>query len=618
MLAEVCCRKLIATTFWKSLGHFQKLCEGKFHSLHEVGAAVRIPRMTPLRRVWLIVGLALLLVAGWLWWVRPTKVDMAIYAPATSLLYLEANRPLAVADTIIGTDAWKIVDRAGGTPTNPHPQPWLESFIGWTGIGPVKSVILSRAQIAVVVTDLGTIEDGETLKVKPEGAVLIETHTTERRIRPAVEEALEQLAEMTYRNPTNRRTTIEGVEFNEWIAPDEARQIVATIIGSLVIVGNSEQAVRTCLAVALKRSASLKADPGLARMRVQLAGERALTFGYVPSGNTARLLSVGVPLMMGRAPGDSEFQRLITTNAAKVLGDLGWSSHAFKNGIEDHYLISLQPSVVARLKPDFSRAGNITQISRRLPDHVHSVTYYKFGNPVAAWQNLKGSASSQMDVLSSVVFASLLKSALLSYGIDEPEIFLATVRGELLTLRLGQSGERTMLIAGVRDEEALRTIVKNRLGINLRSDRVGDVEILEDSKGTLAVTLNKDFVVFGSPSDVRSYFEGAKPNGKTIKDEHLPRMTFFVPASSSANIVTYTDDSDRIGSFINAILAAKGVQSLESGQIERMVAELPYSATETTLGERGFDRVTKSPLGQFSTLLPLLIPDKPHPTRISR
>jgi hypothetical protein len=573
--------------------------------------------MTPLRRGWLIVLLAFILAVGWLWWVKPTKVDMAVYAPATSLLYLESNRPLAVADTLIGTDAWKVIDSASGTRTRPRAQPWLESFIGWTGLGPVKSVILARAQIAVVVTDLGTIEDGETLKVKPEGVILIETHTMERRIRPAVEEALQQLAELTYGNATNRRTTIEGVEFIEWIAPDTTRQIVATIAGSLVIVGNSEQAVRTCLAVSQKRSASLQQDPGLTRMRVQLAGDSALTFGYVPSGNTARLLSVGVPLIMGRAPGDSEFQRLITTNAAKVLGDLGWSSHAFKNGIEDHYLISLQPSVVARLKPNFVRAGNITQIPRRLPGQVHSVTYYKFGNPVAVWQDLKGAASSQMDVLSSVVFASLLKSALFSYGIDEPEAFLGTVRGELLTLRLDQSGERTMLISGVRNEETLRTIVKNRLGLNLRSDRADNVEILEDSKGTLAVILNKDFVLLGSPPDVRRYLDDAKPTDMTMKDEQLSRMTFFVPVSSSANIMTYSDDSDRIGNFVNAILTAKGIQPLESGQIERMVAELPYSATETTLGERGFDRVTKSPLGQFSALLPLLIPDKPRPTRIS-
>ncbi len=568
--------------------------------------------MTRLKWLGLVVLLAVCLGSGWLWWARPVDIDMSSYAPATSLLYLEANKPLAVAETITASDAWRIVDRAIGTRTKAHPRSWVETFIRWTGIGPIRSVILARAQVAVVVTDLGTIEDGETLRVKPEGAVLIETHTTERRIRPVVEESLKQLAEMTYGKSTNRQITIDGVEFMEWVSPDGSRQIVATIVGGLVIVGNSEQAVRSCLAVSLRRGSSLKEDPGLARMRVQLAADRALTFGYVPSASTARLLSVGVPLIMGRAPDDSQFQRLITTNAAKVLGDLGWSSHAFKNGIEDRYLISLQPSIVTRLKPDFARAGASSQIRRRLPDHVHSVTYYRFGNPVAVWQDLKATASSQMDVFSAVVFSSLLKSALLSYGIDEPDTFLGAVKGELLTLRVDQSGERTMMIAGVRDEESLRTMVTKRLGPNFRSNRISDVEILEDSKNELCAMLSKDLIVLGSPSDVRRYVEDIKQNGMIRQEDQLPRITYFVPLSSPANIVTYTDDSERIGNFISAILAAKGVQSLASGPIEPMVAELPYSATETTLGERGFERVTRSALGQFSALLPLLIPEKPR------
>ena len=83
-----------------------------------------------------------------------------------------------------------------------------------------------------------------------------------------------------------------------------------------------------------------------------------------------------------------------------------------------------------------------------------------------------------------------------------------------------------------------------------------------------------------------------------------------MPLSSSAKIVTYTDDTDRIASFISAIVAAKGAPSVLSGPVEPMVAKLPFSATETTLGEQGLERVTRSPLGQFSTLLPLLIPEK--------
>ena len=158
------------------------------------------------------------------------------------------------------------------------------------------------------------------------------------------------------------------------------------------------------------------------------------------------------------------------------------------------------------------------------------MTYYKFEDPAAVWQDLKAAASSQMDVLSAIVFSSLLKSALLSYGIDEPERFLGAVNGDLLTLRLDQSGERTMMIAGVRDQESLREIVKKRIGLNSRSDRAADAEILEDSKGEWAVSLNKDFVVLGSPSDVRRYSEDAKVNGTMMKDEDLRKITFFVPS----------------------------------------------------------------------------------------
>jgi hypothetical protein len=571
--------------------------------------------MTQRRWVWLFAFLAILIgAAAWLWWVRPQQIDMAGYAPASSLLYLEANHPLTVFDTIVGTDVWKIVEKVSGTQSAPRSRGWLQGFIGWTGIGPTNSVILARSQLAVVVTDLGTIEDGETLRVKPEGALLIETHTSERRIRPSVETALKSLAEITYGNPTSRRTTIDGVEFIEWVAPEGSRQIVAAIFGSLVIVGNSEQAVRSCLAVSLRRGHSLKEDPELERTRIQLSAERALTFGYVPSANSARLLSVGVPLILGRVPDDSQFQRLITTNAPKVFGSLGWSSHQFRNGIEDRYLISIQASIVARLKSNFARTRTDNQ-NRHFPNRAHSITYYKFEDQAAVWQDLKGAASSQMDMLSAVFFSSLLKSALLSYGIEEPERFLGAVKGELLTVRLDPSGERTMLIAGVRDEESLRELIKKKIGLNFRSNRTGDVEILEDSKGEWAASLSKDLVVMGPPADVRSYTEVAIVNAATNSDKDQSKITFFVPLSSSASIVTYTDDSDRTASFISSVLAARGSPSLALGYIESMVADLPYSATETTLGDRGFERVTKSPLGQFATLLPLVIPAKSTATR---
>lgn len=574
-----------------------------------------------MRRIRWIVLCGLLLfaiVASWLWWVKPKNVDMATYAPADSLLYLEANRPLEVVETIANTDAWKAFERViGDTASKPRSQ-WLQRFIGWTGIGPIQSVVFARAQIAVVVTNLGTTEEGDTLNIKPEGAILIETHTAEGRVRGPFEQALKTLAEKTYSRPTSRRVTLDGVEFIEWNAAEGSRQIVGTIVGSLVIIGTSEHAVQNCLAVSQGRRPSLKHDPELSRMRNQLQGERALTFGYVPPGNSARLLAIGVPILLGRAPGDSEFQRLITNGAAKVFGSLGWTSRAFLTGIEDRYLITLQPSIVARLKPNFRPTNISSPMQRVLPDDIYSVTSYKFENPVATWQNMKSTVASQVDALSAIVFSSLLKSALLSYGIDDPETFLGAVKGALLTLRLDENGERSILVAGVRDRATMLELVKKKMAAKLSSDIARETETFEDSQGEFAVSFVNEFVVIGAPADVRRYVEAMQVNPTVLSAEKLKRMAFFVLTSSTANIVTYTNDGDRVRRFISTTISAKGGPPVATERIEEALADLPYSATETTLGDHGIERLTRSPLGQFSTFLPLLLPEQPSPIKNSR
>jgi hypothetical protein len=564
------------------------------------------------RRIGVGAFFAFSIVAGWLLWVKPKQVDMSQYAPADSIIYLESNHPLEIAETVAGTDVWKSLGKVTGYKDTSHRNDWLQRFVAWTGIGPVESVILSRAQLAVVVTQLGTTEEGDTLRIRPEGAAIIETHTTESRIRAPAEQAIKTLAKMTYREPTLRRATIGGVEFIEWKGPERGRQIVAAILGSLIIVGNSEAAVQRCLDVTLHRRPSLQQDPELQRMRSQLVRDQSLTFGYVPDGNSARLLSVGVPLMLGRAEADSQLERLITASAPKVLGSVGWSSNAYMTGVEDRYLISLQATIVTRLKPYFGSGRVDPQVQRLIPPDLHSVTYYKFEDPVAAWQNLKTAISSQIDALSAIVFSSLLKSALLPYGIQEPEKFLAAVGGDVLTMRLDERGERSLLIARVRDSASLRELLIGKMSKNVRGVRIGNAEILEDSDAEIAVGFINEYVVVGHPLDVRRCADNAIPN-VAVNEDKLRQMTFFVPLSTSANIVTYTNDADRVRKFISAVVALGGAKALNPADVEQMVSSLPYSATETTLGERGLERTTRSPLGQFSTFLPLLVPEQPSP-----
>jgi hypothetical protein len=556
---------------------------------------------------WVLAGALLLgaLAAVYLWWARPKPVDMATFAPANSMIYLESNSPLAVVEAVSQTDAWTAAAQVLGSPKNLQPSPWFRRFVTWTGIGPIHSVILFRAQVAVVVTDFGTTEKGDTLTVKPEGALIIETHTAESRIRGPVEENLKRLAEVTYGRSALRRSNIDGVEFIEWAAPDASRRIVSAIVGSLVIVGNSEQSVRNCLAVAQQRSPSLKDEPELRRMRTQLGGDSAVAFGYVPARSSSRLLSAAAPLIFGRTPDDPQSYRLVTGAASKVLGSVGWSSYPFKKGIEDRYSIMLQPAIVSRLKQvPGTQSGS--QVQGLVPDGTYSVTYYRFTNPAQTWQDLKGVLSSQLDVLSAVLISSILNSALEPYGIDEPAKFLAITDGELVTLRLNQDS-RSLLMARIRDRASLNELLSKRMG-NSRKVNVGGGEIVESTQNDLAAGFIGDFVVMGPDQEVKRFFVSARTDA-TSNSETTKRMTFFAPLASQASIITYTNDGDRVRSFISALMRAKSGRPQPQGNIEELIGGLPYSATETILGDQGIERTTRSPLGQFSTLLPLLFPE---------
>jgi hypothetical protein len=315
---------------------------------------------------------------------------------------------------------------------------------------------------------------------------------------------------------------------------------------------------------------------------------------------------------MGRAPGDSEFQALIAKGATKIFGSVGWTSRRYLTGMEDRYLITLQPSVAARLKPVFGPPQINSEMQRVLPDDVYSVTSYKFINPAATWQTLKMTVSSEVDTLSTIVFSSLLKSSLLSYGITDPESFLAAVNGELLTLRLDENSEHSILIAGVRDRTALRELVTKKMGLTRRNDQFNDAETFEDSQGEFAASFIEDSIIVGSASDVRRYAANRRIKAG-LDSETLKRITFFVPASTPANIVTYVDDGNRVRNFASAVIATNGGTTTTPGRIEQIVASLPFSATETTLDDRGIERITRSPLGQFSTFFPLLVPEPNTP-----
>src|SRR6185503_16987236 len=102
-----------------------------------------------------------------------------------SIVYVEFNNLAAVAQAIQNNEVWQ-----AAVGNKPATQNRFMNAAARAGIGPLPAVLFARAQIALVVVDLTTSEENDTLKVRPEVAIIAETHTSRWRTKPAAVEAV--------------------------------------------------------------------------------------------------------------------------------------------------------------------------------------------------------------------------------------------------------------------------------------------------------------------------------------------------------------------------------------------------------------------------------------------
>ncbi|HEY5886034.1 MAG TPA: hypothetical protein VIT88_15205 [Pyrinomonadaceae bacterium] len=559
--------------------------------------------MTRLRILLLFAAVLILLAAVWVVCVRRRPVDMAQFAPANSLIYLEANEPAEILTALAQTDVWRLFSASGNAPQSSVFAGRWQSFVRQTSLGPIDSVIISRSQIAIVVTDLGATESNDTLRVKPEAALIVETHTSERRIRAPLERFLERFVIATYTTPQMERSLVDDVNFVEWRERNGPGQLVAAFIGSVVIVGNSRRVVDTCVAVARGRAPSLTSDSDLQRARVSHDAASALVFGYVPSQQASKLVSLGMPLLLGHAPTDRQFQALFQNAASKIIGRLTWTSRPFRGGIEDRYEIELDRDLVKELNPRFGspKVASDTQ----LVTDFYSISQYHLEDPLAAWQVLRTSISRRVDTVAAVIFNTTFRTSLSSYGIEDPEDFLAAVKSPLNTVKLDPEGERQLLVATISDRAKLTKLFASRMRTVKRGTADPATTVLENADETLGVLLNDNLIVIGHPVDVQQYHRTAKQLPVGVNAQ-LTRLNQFAEPTNRAHVLTYTDDSERVKRCMTAIMRT---YQRERRQLNTDMAALPYAVTQTVVTQEGLTRITRSPLGQFSAIIPLLIPE---------
>src|ERR1043166_7838609 len=187
--------------------------------------------MKPLRLLVVIACLFALAIIS-IWWNWPHKIDMANYAPADALVYIELNSIADVTKAIKQGEVFKTISSLSGV-NSTNETNWTV-WAARAGIAPTQSVLFARAQMALVVVDIDRQATGDALRVKPEAALIVETQTAKWRMKSVALESVKQLAQFAY--GASECTENEYIECKE---SRGSRKIVAAVEGSTVIIGNS-------------------------------------------------------------------------------------------------------------------------------------------------------------------------------------------------------------------------------------------------------------------------------------------------------------------------------------------------------------------------------------------
>jgi hypothetical protein len=536
---------------------------------------------------------------------------MAAYVPADSIVYIEADSLPAIFDGVTSTDAWRELSSAAGVEAGKAQGGLLTDLVSFTGAGPSDAVVLSRTQVAVAVLGFEAAEESDTtLRFSPRAALVAETHTSEWRVRAAVEKLAGDFARRSFGEASVERKEVDGVQFVTWVSQSDARRkIVTAVYESEAVMGNDEGAVRACLDVRRGARPSLAANEELKEMRVRLGGEGALAFGFAPRGSAAKVVEVFAPAFVGGVSSESKLQSLLATVlpqlTSQILGSVGWSARAAGGGIEDRYFLSLPGDMSQRLQAPLTPApppeGIIAEV---VPSETYQITRYALRSPEEAWRGLGATLSSQVDVSRATFITLALEALVKPYGVERPREFLRACGTELATAKLDAESEGRLLIAQVGDADALRAQVLARLGRGAHSERVGRNELIVGSDpedGAAAFVspypVGMTFLVMGSEADVRRCLDAQMPGGQSLRSFGAGGWNF---PEGQPFARTRTDEREATNSVLE-YLARRGVRhdAPRQGALEEALARRGYSASETRLAEGGFEKRTRSAFGLF-------------------
>ncbi|MBX7174056.1 MAG: hypothetical protein K1X72_24000 [Pyrinomonadaceae bacterium] len=497
------------------------------------------------------------------------KTDLRTLAPAETLIYLETND---LGETLQALTQSKSFQQFAKT---------IPNFSS-----------LKNTQVAVVVTGFETSEkqitdESAILNFKPRFALIADTHTWESTAVSLVENQIGRFAKENYGDDVKLdKGEKNGVKFFNWTSKN-GQKIFASITGSIIYVGNDETIIDKCLAVKKGEGDNLLKNESLARVR-ESAGEGSLAIGYISPDGIAQLANLaGVSTAINASEEDlvrSFIAKILPVIVQKTAKEASWIARKTEQGIEDKIFIKTEAEVSSVWKETLiAKNDSNFQAAKFLPNDINSFTRYNLQNPNVAWRSILLTTSKQVDAMSGKILTTVSGNFFQPYGVENIETFLGAVGSEIVTVRFDEEGDKSVVIAEIKDEEAVKKSITKEINFKAQVNP----NLWQSNDKTLSAAIIENYLILGDSESVTKCLQ-AKDGNNFTKSEYFQRF-----AKNNAISITFAKDSDS---------AEKIVETLSELKDENKNADSFY-LTETRFDGNGIERKTVSDFGLIGMII---------------
>jgi hypothetical protein len=534
---------------------------------------------------------------------------MSSYVPADCLAFIESNNIADLADHVSATDAWKSLAGPIGAKDRLVPNRWLLRLARWTGIGSADAIVFARSQVGIIFTEPQTTQTGDVLTVKPAAALIIETHTTKTRMRPAMERAVSGFADRIIGPTTRQESETNGAEIIQWTSADRSRHLLMAFVGTAVIISNDESLLLRCVNVRGGAARSLADDPQLPLLRQRVKAERASIDGFVTKSGIKPLMQAWILSQAGGSEDSLTVARLFSDTFGSLIDGLGWASSFTDGATEDHCFLSLSTGVADQLHSNISPDAKWDQLLNFVPADVFSVSSYRFRDVDGFWRDLNRSVSSHSDALAAIASRPLLRGLVRAYGIEDADRFARAIGPQFVTVRFDRVS-RSVLIAEAVDYSILRKLAEQRLGINPKSERIGDNELLLASNDDWGIAFAGNYFFSGPAQLIRRCLQA--PQSQTfLSVDQVKRARQLIDVSLPLNFTKLTDDRHAAISFVELFSQSeRPVFSSHAESVTTAARALPFAVSVALFKDDGIDWTSRSSFGLSGSLFVYLAPEK--------